>query len=328
MIMKTISESPWGELSRADGHGCYNAKLIGPDVNPDGKKIYWAKGRSGLPCLLVEYADVGLNTVELPKFKNIAICDLDSDRALLLELQERDMEPHFLQLCLDIAGSIQHIPAKAIRKMTLMRLATWASFLKTGRALLSSEQQKGLIGELLFLQRVAAPVYGAKGALSGWIGPDSAKRDFGYGQFFIEVKSKRGSSSPEVEISSEGQLSINSSERLFLYVIELNSATCEGDGMFSLDDVVNEVEVLFDNPMDRALFQEKLANVGYFQEDDYSAVLWSEGKERAYEVKEGFPRIDSRSCPPGVKSVAYKIDLDYCSDFEIDKGVIARALRG
>lgn len=327
MTMKMTSDNPWDELPRSDGRGAYITKMVASDVNPGAKTIYWAKGRSGFPALLIEYEDDEIEYLELPRFRNISVCDLKESRSILLELQDMDMKSLFLRLCLDIADSVQHVSDACARKMTLMRLEKWASFLKPGRCPLTSEQQKGLIGELFFLKRVAASVYGAGSALSGWTGPERAKRDFGYGQVFIEAKSKRGSSSSEITISSEEQLNINSSEKLYLYVVELNSSSTEDKTALSLTAVVNDVQALFKNPMDLAQFQERLADAGYFPEDDYSGVLWSEGRTEIYEVKDGFPRIDSESCPLGVGSVTYRIDLNYCSEYKVNQSEIIKALR-
>lgn len=326
-IMKMTNDYPWDELPTSDARGAYNTKMLASDINPSEKRVYWAKGRFGSPALLVEYEDEEPKTSKLPRFRNISICDLEESHSILLELQDRDMKSLFLQLCLDIANSVQEVSSDMVRKMTLMRLEKWASFLKPGRGPLTPEQQKGLIGELYFLKRVATTAYEARDALSGWTGPDRARRDFGYGQIFIEVKSKRGSSNSEIGISSVGQLNTNSSERLFLYVVELNCATTEDKTAFSLADVVNDVQTVFDNPMDLARFQEKLADAGYFPEDDHSLSLWSEGITETYEVKEGFPRIVSGSCPPGVMAVTYKIDLDYCPDYKVNQSVLISALR-
>ena len=327
MTMKMTSGSPWDELPRSDGRGAYNTKMVAPDVNPGAKKVYWAKGRSGFPAILVEYEDDEIKYSELPRFRNIFVCDLEESRSILLELQDTDMKSPFLRLCLDIADSVQHVSDACMRKMTLMRLEKWASFLKPGRCPLAPEQQKGLIGELFFLKRIAASVYGAGNALSGWTGPERAKRDFGYGQVFIEVKSKRGSANSEITISSEEQLNTNPSEKLYQYVVELNGSTAEDEEALSLTTVVNDVQTLFKSPMDLACFQEKLADAGYFPEDDYSGVLWSEGTTEIYEVKDGFPRIDSESCPLGVGSVTYRIDLNYCSGYKVNQSEIVKALR-
>lgn len=128
-----------------------------------------------------------------------------------------------------------------------------------------SRATKGLIGELLFLKRVSAAIYEPSNALSGWTGPERSKRDFGYGQIFVEVKSKRGSSNSEIGISSEEQLNTNESERLFLYVVELNSATDEDKAAFSLTDVVNDVQMLFDSPLIWRTFRRSCRMPGIFR---------------------------------------------------------------
>ena len=163
-------------------------------------------------------------------------------------------------------------------------------------------------------------------ALSGWTGPESGPRDFAYGQVFIEVKSKRSSANPNIVISSEDQLNVNPSEQLFLYVEEINSTANDDERGFTVTDVVNATRESIQSPLQIAAFDSKLANVGYFDEDDYSDAKWSEGDTYYYAVIDDFPKIDSRSCKPGISRVAYQIDLDYCDDYLVDRSTVIGAM--
>lgn len=195
------------------------------------------------------------------------------------------------------------------------------------KARLSQSQQKGLIAELLFLDREAIPALGIDSALQGWGGPDEAPRDFSYGQIFIEVKSKRSSSSTTVRISSEHQLNTSPNEQLFLYVVELNDAVMNQTDSTSLPEIVEKINAYL-SPLQRVNFGSKLAKVGYLDEPDFQYDRWSEGANYIYEVVDGFPKIDSYSCAPGVANVGYDIDLNYCARYMTDRHVLLAALEG
>ena len=327
MMITKMSELPWDSIPAPACNGIYVVRLVEPNINPTQKRVFWAKGAHQKPALLVEYDPIAGCGGPLPTFKNIKVFN-DCDRnQLLIELLEVDMKDNFYDLCLDVVEALQGVSFNAAGKISIMRLERWAVLLRPGRVKLTLEEQKGLIAELDFLEHDALNIYGSTSALDGWCGPEKAKRDFAYGQTFIEVKSKRGSSNTTIRISSEEQLNLNPSERLFLYVEEIN---CSGEGdanAFTLAHVVSRVESLLESPMQIARFQTKLAEIGYLQEDSYDTAYWTRGLTEAYEIRDGFPRIDSSSCNPGVSSVCYNLDLAYCADYEVDLAVITNALR-
>lgn len=127
-------------------------------------------------------------------------------------------------------------------------------------------------------------------------------------------------------MSSEGQLNTNASERLFLYVAEINSASAETKGAFTIADVVKEVEAELGSPIQCELLVSKLATAGYFEEDDYSDSLWSEGITSYYEVRDGFPRLCSGNIAPGVRSVSYHVDLNFCDEFLIGREDVLKSM--
>ncbi len=323
---KTTSSNPWREIPKSSERDALNTLKVAADLNPNRKRTFWAKGAYDKPALMVEYADSTL-TGSLPSFKSISVRNSSSEHALLIELQDADMTGQFLNLCCDIVGAIQETPDDAIGKHCLQRLEYWVQLLAPGRRALSPAAQKGLIAELLFFEQFPMKTFNEFDAVEGWVGPDGAKRDFAYGQTFVECKCKRGSSNTTVSISSEEQLNTNSSERVFLYAIELNSATDEDESAFTLGEVADRVVRSIESPLLSIKFQTKLAKAGYFVEDMPSYEAWSEGAEFAFEVKDGFPRISTNSCMPGVTNVTYKLDLTYCSEFEVEPNVIMEALR-
>lgn len=320
------NDYPWVSLHTPDKRGEFSARLVSFDINPERRRVFWAKSWSTNPAILVEYDGDARRHTSLPSFENIEVADYRDDNCLSVELLDQSMQDIFLKVGLDIIASLQTVPPKACWKACLLRLERWSSFLKPSRSKLSPEQQKGLIAELLMLKNDTLAVLAPNDALEGWKGPESRPRDFEYGQTFIEVKSKRSAANPRIVISSENQLSISDCERLFLFVAELNAAPINDEESFTVTDAVSETREMFESPLQRAKFDTKLGNVGYFDEDDYSESRWTLGHLSYYEVRDGFPRIDSISCPSAVSRVSYQVDLDYCADYLVDRAKLIKAL--
>lgn len=321
-----MTNYPWDDLASSARQGEYVAKLVNSESNPNFKRVYWAKSWESRPALLVEYDCRPWKPASLPTFKNILVTDHQDESSIVIELLDQEMRDVFLKVCIDIIAALQDVNPKAIRKACIFRLEKWCSFLKPSRSRLSAEAQKGLIAELQFLRRDALAVHGEGDAIQGWRGPEAGQRDFEFGQVFIEVKSKRSSANPSIVISSEDQLSVNATERLFLYVLELNSTSVDDVRGFTVADAANEVKEIIESPLQRAALDSKLAEVGFFDEDDYSDIRWTEGSSYYYEVVDGFPKIDSQSCKPGVSRVTYQVDLDYCEDFRVDRQKLIEAM--
>lgn len=326
MTTKT-TKYPWGGLTTPAGQGEYTARLVADKDNPKQRRIFWALGWNAHPALLVEYSCEPWKPIDLPNFKNIKVYDYRDESSIVIELLDLDMQDIFFRLGIDIISALQDVSEKACRRACIFRLEKWSSFLRPSREKLTKESQKGLIAELHFLQRDALAVHSDSAALSGWTGPEAGPRDFAYGQVLIEVKSKRSSANPSIVISSEEQLNVNSSEQLFLYVEELNSTTSDDATGFSISDVVDAVRQSIHSPLQIAAFESKLANIGYFDEDDYSEIKWSEGDTYYYAIDGDFPKIDSRSCKPGVSRVTYQIDLDYCDEYLVDRSTVIEAMK-
>lgn len=323
---KTTPSYPWDDLESSNAPGKFTSRRVNGSDNPTDKPIFWARGWDGKPTLLVEYSCKYWAPIKIPAFKIMRIEDYRNESCITLELLDTGFIDIFLKICLDIIGALQRTDSVHAREMCLLRLERWCALLQPSHSMLSPESQKGLIAELHFLQNDVIPRFSERDALEGWTGPSRAPKDFSYGQCFIEVKSKRGSSLTCITVSSEEQLNVNDTEKLFLYVEELNSAPTAFAEGFTLDDVVDDLREQIQSPIQQAFLDSELASVGYFAEDDYADYRWTLGDRSYYEVLSTFPKIGSRDCPPGVEHVSYQIDLDYCQDFEIDESAFLKTL--
>lgn len=320
-----MTEYPWESIPSNSKPGQYAARSTDAGGDYPWLDISWGISPTGNAALIVGYDAGEWNADPLPQFSSIKIQDSKSDRILAIELMDSSSLDMFYRICLDLVDASRNAASSQTRSTCLYRLEKWSSLLKRRSQLLTEEEQKGLIAELLTLKDCVLEAMDEASALSGWTGPESETQDFSYGQIAIEVKSKRKTSQPHVLISSETQLSVSSNERLFLRVIELNREA-NGEG-FTLDDIAEETKNSISNPLQRLHLESKLANVGYFAEDSYEAFSWSLGSIFTYEVKPGFPKIAKEALDYGIDKVSYRLDLDYCAGFIANDRAIASALR-
>lgn len=321
-----MSEYPWESIQSNPKPGQYAVRSIDANGDFPWLDISWGISPTGNASLIIGYKQVEWSVDPLPQFTSIRVQESKSDCMLAIELIDSSAIDMFYRICLDLIEASKEASPSQIRSTCLYRLEKWSSLLKRRSELLTAEEQKGLIAELLTLKSCVLSAIDESSAISGWTGPNDETQDFNYGQVAIEVKSKRKSSQPYVRISSETQLVVDSNERLFLRVVELNKETA--DKGFTLDDVVKEVKDAILSPLQRTHLESKLANVGYFEEDSYESFFWSLGSIHVYELTEGFPRIVKGRLDSGIDKVSYRLDLDYCGNYRSEDQVIIEALRG
>ena len=110
--------------------------------------------------LTLSHAAESSPTVPLPSLRDIEVSlsppDQTGTRILAFKLLDSNQQDIFQTLCLDIiASSMQAASESEAISAALMRTWRWRHLLRGGEsALLSPEEQKGLIGELLALERL------------------------------------------------------------------------------------------------------------------------------------------------------------------------------
>lgn len=161
--------------------------------------------------------------VEIPELKNyrfkgveIFIVETDISRELNIYLLDNDLKDIFslfIQNILeDIAESVTE--NEAVTK-TLNVISKWKKlFDKINFNGLSIEQQKGLIGELLFINYLSEHQKSSTTILNAWTGPDFEDKDFVFGATGVEIK-LTSSKYPKIKITNEGQLDAQNLNELF-----------------------------------------------------------------------------------------------------------------
>ena len=326
-----ITENPWGEIDPPSIADAVNARRVQADLP---WHFFWARGTDRRVLLTLRHARESAPVTPLPRLRDIEVTlsppDETDNRILALKLLDSSQQEIFHTLCRDIisAAAWAQSEAEAV-SISLMRTWRWHHLLRGGRGtLLSPEEQRGLLGELLVMERLLFPHIGASAAVTAWRGPLGSPKDFEVGRVAIEAKGRRGGATPFVAIASEDQLDESGVDLLFLYVVELDGAPEIATDGLTVQDVAERIrnQLLPIDPGASGLFETLLLAAGLCPEDDYSNHRWLEGDSRLYLVAGDFPRITRSDIRSGVSYVRYSVSMADCAPFETSASVLADAL--
>lgn len=286
--------------------------------------LFWAKDHHGTCLFFYEYTtDSGHSSKSLPVLRGLKI-ELRKSRdkifRLVLSLKENGDWEIFSSLCNDIIYSTRAIEKKDIGFSSILnRLLKWHEFLSAKRTdIFSEEKIKGLIGELLFLKNQLIPKYGCADAIQFWTGPEGTAQDFNVNGSTVEVKTQMSGTSPTIKISSSEQL-CSQAPISYLCVLTLGKASSDNLEKVNLPILIAEIRNILATESATAVsrFQDLLLQLGYLESELYHDFNYIQNHMRAFEVKEGFPRICPDALISGISKVSYHINLSECTNFEI-----------
>lgn len=328
-----LSENPWEGLVPPHNPDAISARRVDSDL-PWG--FFWARSLDDHYLLVLRHGAESSPHGSLPKLRGIEMY-LSEDaahgtRTLVLQLDDATQRDIFHRLCLDIVAAAGGAPTESDAvKLFLARTWRWHHLLRGGGdARLTVEEQKGLIGELIVLERLVLPCHALSDPVSTWHGPLGSPKDFEIGRICIEAKARRGAATPYIAISSEHQLDRSGVDLLFLHVAELAQEQSKEKVSATLTDIVirTRTAVAARDMGALQLFESLLAATGFRWEDDYTAMRWAEGKHHIFGVTGSFPALTAASCPSGVSNVRYSLSLAECEGFSVSDDVVIAALTG
>ncbi len=287
--------------------------------------FFWGKDISGDYLFLFE-CDASIRfpgKVSLLQGIDISLPASDGDRKtrLILRLNNKDDWDIFYSLCLDLIQATSSCSnEESVVAVIVRRLERWHIFLKKYRTKIMSEfEQKGLIGELLFLKDYLLPKFSVSEALSFWQGPLDAPQDFCICDTAVEVKCQLGTSKPLIRISSVEQLNTQLS-RLYLFVVTVGKGAKSTDNVINLPIIIGEIreDIQKSQPSSGDLFEDLLLQAGYMDLQEYSEFHFVLSSFRFYEVTDDFPKFHPNDIPEGIVNISLDIMLDKCSQFIVD----------
>lgn len=325
-------KDPWKLLSPPAKITDVNGRRVDAKIRYD---LYWAVDVDNNCLLILQHGQDSSSKNKLPKLHGLEIEARSQDEvraSLMIRLKDNEQREIFHRLCLDIIDATRSAKSEneAVERF-LGRTWRWHRLLRGGRSgKLSEEEQKGLIGELLLMQRYLFTSIGIEAAVKSWTGPLNAPKDFEIGSVCIEVKSRRAGATPYIVVSTQNQLDTDGIEFLFLYVADITSALVDDAKGFTVTEISREIyeEVRKHSILLSDIFEESLFATGFDWQHDYSDQKWLSGSERLFRVDGGFPRITPKMCPSGIADVKYTVALVECEPFRTDYQHMVTALKG
>ena len=250
---------------------------------------------------------------------DITILDAPQKRTrhISLYLEDQEHERVFTTVCGDICETLSLIENPSFRTQELQNcLDRWNSFFKKiGPDGLSPERQRGLYGELTWLELLLNSDLYMAAAVESWKGCDRGYHDFEIARRVVEVKTTMTKEPRRVRINNERQLDDRGLDSLHLYVLTIQKFESGGE---TLLDLVEKIRgILKENVSAIAQFEKSLKKSGYH---DIHAHNYTSGyvrkKQETFLVNDKFPRIIE--LPDGVGDLSYSITISACTNFRFD----------
>ena len=276
----------------------------------------------------VRYA--GADQKSLVAVSNIAAGELPSSRAieaacrqrrdgryaLSFTLLNRAEEDVFITMAGDMIAfsGTAASPAEAVQRV-LRRYAAWVRLFERRQSeLLGIHAQKGLLGELLFLNAVLEGGRPMLEAVAGWAGPDGADQDFFYDDGWHEVKAV-GAAAAAASISSVEQLDHPmEGERV---IFRIDACVPQYNNAVTLYQTVSALEKMTVSiPGAAEALLLKLAAAGYVHREEYDQQYFFVSAQQRYAVTESFPRMRRVGLPREVINISYQLDLPSLAPWE------------
>ena len=244
--------------------------------------------------------------------------DPQGQSSVLLSQTNDTFRDIFSVLTTDIAYHIaQTKDHKTAVEKFLARLRRWQQFLeRSGPEGLGDEAQRGLFGELWFIQHYLLPVRGAQ-AITAWTGPSMTAQDFQLPGLAVEVKTTTAKEHQKLPITGEKQLESSTQIRVFLFHLSLSS---QRDTGITLVELVAKVRALLaSSPLSLTVFEDALLSAGYLDShaNRYLRLGYLKREHHFFEVKGDFPRIVGDDLRTGVGDVSYSVSVAACMPHQV-----------
>lgn len=225
----------------------------------------------------------------------------------LIDDTYRDM---FVLFCSDIIDSSRSIQNKDNgTRFIIKRYEEWKKMLANSRGgLLSSEEIKGLLGEMFILDTELMERYGSDEAALSWTGPRLAHQDFIIGDTWYEIKTV-STGKDVVHVSSIEQLDCTNAGHMIVVFADKTSTTNER--LLNLNMIYYRLlsKLLDDDIKER--FSNMLLKYGYYprpeyEDDEYTFEIKN---VQHYLVREDFPCLRRSGLPASVVKAEYNLSL-------------------
>lgn len=255
------------------------------------------------------------------RFKGVEIYSLLNETKgsfeLYIYLLDNDLKEIFSLFIQNILEDIiKNITESEALTITLNVISKWKKlFDKINFNGLTIEQQKGLIGELLFFNYLLKNNKPSASILNAWTGADFEDKDFVFGSVGIEIK-LTSSKHPKIKVTSERQLDAENLDKLFLILYTTEEVKENG---FSLHSLIEQTRKNISTNDELIFFNQRLMLLGYSDDDrEHYSKMYSLKKTFGFIVEADFPKIVKSQLPLGVYNTSYSIELSAVEKFILE----------
>jgi hypothetical protein len=234
----------------------------------------------------------------------------DGRWSMRIFLEEPRLLPVFAELCRDIVEFTRRNAHTALPSgLVLSRIDRWRSLMQPQPSGLTRSQVRGLIGELLVLEKELLPVLLPDQAVSAWTGPIGASQDFRLPDGRkLEVKAV-DRESDRVLINGLDQLD-SGGDPLQLVVVRLEVTGIDAEGAITASRLIAQLRATL-SPAPAALqtFEVLLGFAGWADAVDVDSVVVRLERIDRYDVGDAFPRLTTATVPAGITQATYEVLL-------------------
>lgn len=240
--------------------------------------------------------------------------EIENESVFRFILNYASLDEIFVKLCWDLMESSKNSQNPVIQVRD--QYCKWMRLLqKASDVILSSSQQKGLMGELFYFkesleQREATEV------INAWVGPEASDQDYNFVDCWVEVKAV-SIAATDVQISSVQQLARNDTGYLVVYFID--KTTDAGARSISVPNLVQQIKEIIPSDYLQDIFECKLAQYGYLMRDEekYLSTNFRCTECRTYRIIENFPKLVHENIPVAIVNAKYRLDLLMLEEWKI-----------
>lgn len=285
---------------------------------------------TGQPLFIISFSkNIDLPNFKQFKFKGVEIYPMELENIIELNiiLLDNELKDIFSLLIDNLIEELQNvINEKDALLNTLNTILKWKKlFDKINFQGLSLEQQKGLIGELLFIDSLLNYNIPLSLIFNSWTGPEFDDKDFIFGEMGTEIKFT-SSKNPSLKITSERQLDKQNLSNLFLILYTTIETKNNG---FSLNSLIEQIKSKIGLDLEALKqFNEKLIIAGYndVEYENYNK-LYSLVDSYYFNISSEFPKITKNQLALGIYNTSYSIELSALNKFQVEFSEILKHLQ-
>ena len=232
-----------------------------------------------------------------------------------INLLDKDLDEVFVRMCHDILkfSEVTTDENQALKNFE-KRYGQWHNLFENGKSgILTTPEQHGLIGELLFLRsQIIEKSRPIEEAVFGWFGPLNEHQDFSYSEKWYEIKTVMEQGN-KIQISSMEQLSRLDPGTLVIYRLVKTSGQSKDFDLnkFTLNDLVKSlIELLDANERAEQKFQSLLFQSGYIFMEEYDEQVYKLVEEMNFDVDDRFPRLTRQKLSHAILAVSYSLSIE------------------